>query len=289
MSMVISKGLGDNWSQVRYCEPCVVLLPYFFPFLFFFFSFFPSFFLFLSFSFFFFFFLSFFLSFSFFFFLFFSFSFFIFLCSSYTPLPSKLPLFHLKCWIIRHSSGFHIPPPPVCVIACFVFCCLEFQIVRFVVSKFTRIFFIKICIVLGVMGCGFVLLFSTLVCCQTTELILGFFVSYIFPFHPPPPTHTQPRVWQCVPSCWRRANTSRNFTSTLYQECGVGKRWHYVPNPSNSFILLSQGYTIPSFYSPRVMNRHYGAEGVKRYSQESWRIVMGDQGGRIIWFRIPVC
>ena len=37
-------------------------------------------------------------------------------------------------------------------------------------------------------GLGFVcLLLSTLVCCQPTELIWAFCVSWIFPFYPPPP------------------------------------------------------------------------------------------------------
>ena len=94
---------------------------------------------------------------------------------------------------------------PIFVVACFfiLFVCFEFQIIRFVISTFTPIFFIDISFVL-LMGCGaakatdralFVLLLSTLVCYQPNIVdFLVFFFFKIFIFSPPPPPPPQGSV-----------------------------------------------------------------------------------------------
>ena len=70
----------------------------------------------------------------------------------------------------------------VFVIACFFFVCLEFQIFRFVISTFMPMFFLATFPSDAVLQkrlarALFVLLLSTLLCYQPTELIWAFFLS----------------------------------------------------------------------------------------------------------------
>ena len=49
---------------------------------------------------------------------------------------------------------------------------------------------------------------STLVCCQPTELILGFFVSYFFLFYPPPQLRLERRLMELVASAGEMDNVA---------------------------------------------------------------------------------
>ena len=68
-------------------------------------------------------------------------------------------------------------------------------------------------------GLSFVLLLSTLVCCKTTEFILGFFVSN---FNPPPPP--RPRNSQLRPVTAKR-RSGRSNTRSLFRTSATPRSW----------------------------------------------------------------
>ena len=78
-----------------------------------------------------------------------------------------------------------------------------------------------------------------------------------------------------------------DFSLSIAQ--GMGDHWcqvRYAACVAARAFMLKVGDDARQFYPrmvPRLcMNRHYGAEGVKQYSQETWRLVMGDHGRHAI-------
>ena len=117
----------------------------------------------------------------------------------YFSLLYIIPIFLIEIsFILRFSNSPILLPPPhfvicffvyfklwllVFVIACFFF--VEFQIIQFVISFVLRTLEWWDAVLQKRLAWAlFVLLLSTLVCCQPTELILGF-LFHKFPYPPP--------------------------------------------------------------------------------------------------------
>ena len=151
---------------------------------------------------------------------------------------------YFAVYFVVFVSNFLRPPPTPCFFFRFLFGVSDYSVRDYLYVNFIEISFVlpwDAVLQKRLAWALFVLLLSTLVCCQPTELILGFLLFHKFSIYPPPPTHTHR-----VPSLSRSFSQMSSLSSSGSLSPGLFSCNR--SSPRNSVLLFGgRGYVLGTF------------------------------------------